>query len=72
MKSISHLNGNIFWEDVPTELLNRLLNLIFLVTEESDDEKVPYWCQEILICLGDDKTVVSSLSFYILDAVKPK
>ncbi|VUZ53538.1 unnamed protein product [Hymenolepis diminuta] len=37
---------------------NRLLNLTFPVT--SDDEKGPYWCQEIRICLENDRTVIAN------------
>ncbi|VUZ53551.1 unnamed protein product [Hymenolepis diminuta] len=58
MESTSYLYKCLSFEDIPTELLNRLMNLTFLVMEKVNDELLAYWCRDILVELKNDENIV--------------
>lgn len=66
MKSIAYLYIYLCLEDISIELLNRMMNLTFLVTEKVDDEMLAYWCKEIFVELKEDDKFVSfqSLKYF--------
>ncbi|VDL54372.1 unnamed protein product [Hymenolepis diminuta] len=57
MESTSYLYKCLSFEDIPTELLNRLMNLTFLVMEKVNDELLAYWCRDILVELKNDENI---------------
>ncbi|VUZ53540.1 unnamed protein product [Hymenolepis diminuta] len=55
--SIVNLTKSLTWKDLPVELLNRLMNLTFRVTDKLSDEMFFYPCQDIFLHLQGDHRI---------------
>lgn len=58
--SIANLAKSLTWKDLPIELLNRLMNLTFRVTDKLSDEMFFFPCQDVFLHLQEDRRIVSS------------